>query len=151
MGIGRHSLAARSDFASLASHAQWCGPALPARFGLSAFSAHRPPRLWFCLLLSDHYVCYFDAAMRQAPRSAEDYLQARHVTVVYSDNERLQFDKPRVAVIGLRIAAAERAGGRKRGHGWRQVARRRPASQMAPAQMSKNTVSLSPCRTMSKL
>lgn len=44
-------------------------------------------------LLSDHYVCYFDATMREAPRSMEDYLQAQHITVVYSDNERLQFDK----------------------------------------------------------
>ncbi|WP_300300269.1 LysR family transcriptional regulator [Ferrovibrio sp.] len=44
-------------------------------------------------LLSDRYVCYYDAAMRSPPRRADDYLQARHVTVVYSDNERLQFDK----------------------------------------------------------
>lgn len=55
--------------------------------------------------MSDRYVCYFDAAMRQAPRSAEDYLQARHVTVVYSDNERLQFDKRLEAAGHRRVVA----------------------------------------------
>jgi len=44
-------------------------------------------------LLVDRYVCYYDAAMRRPPTTAEEYLAARHVTVVYSDNERLQFDK----------------------------------------------------------
>ncbi|WP_341702151.1 LysR family transcriptional regulator [Ferrovibrio sp.] len=44
-------------------------------------------------LLVDRYVCYYDAAERGAPADAAEFLAARHVTVVYSDNERLQFDK----------------------------------------------------------
>lgn len=44
-------------------------------------------------LFEDRYVCYFDPACRDAPRGAENYLAARHVTVVYTDNERLDFDK----------------------------------------------------------
>jgi DNA-binding transcriptional LysR family regulator len=51
-------------------------------------------------ILRDHYVCYFDAAARKAPRTREDYLAARHVTVVYTDNERLDFDR-RLAARGL--------------------------------------------------
>ena len=45
------------------------------------------------LLLEDHYVCFYDATMRAAPSSLEDYLAARHITVVYTDNERLDFDR----------------------------------------------------------
>jgi DNA-binding transcriptional LysR family regulator len=44
-------------------------------------------------LLRDHYICYFDPNTRKAPLEAEDYLSARHITVVYTDNERLNFDK----------------------------------------------------------
>jgi DNA-binding transcriptional LysR family regulator len=44
-------------------------------------------------ILQDHYACYFDPEARQAPVDADDYLQARHITVVYTDNERLNFDK----------------------------------------------------------
>jgi DNA-binding transcriptional LysR family regulator len=44
-------------------------------------------------LLLDHYVCFYDAAARPPPRSKADYLAARHVTVVYTDNERLDFDR----------------------------------------------------------
>jgi DNA-binding transcriptional LysR family regulator len=44
-------------------------------------------------LLTDRYVCFYDATMRGPPQNADDYLAARHVTVVYDDNERLQFDK----------------------------------------------------------
>jgi DNA-binding transcriptional LysR family regulator len=44
-------------------------------------------------LLTDRYVCFYDAAMRGPPRDAAAYLAARHATVVYDDNERLQFDK----------------------------------------------------------
>jgi DNA-binding transcriptional LysR family regulator len=44
-------------------------------------------------ILQDHYACYFDPTARDAPRDDEDYLQARHITVVYTDNERLNFDK----------------------------------------------------------
>lgn len=51
-------------------------------------------------LFQDHYVCYFDPRARAAPRTVEDYLAARHVTVVYTDNERLDFDK-RLAARGI--------------------------------------------------
>lgn len=44
-------------------------------------------------LLTDRYVCYYDPKMRAAPRSLAEYRAARHVTVVYPDNERLQFDR----------------------------------------------------------
>ncbi|MFI5011163.1 MAG: LysR family transcriptional regulator [Hyphomicrobiales bacterium] len=44
-------------------------------------------------LLRDRYRCFYDPAMRPAPRTSADYLAARHVTVVYTDNERLNFDK----------------------------------------------------------
>ena len=51
-------------------------------------------------LLSDHYVCYYDATRRAAPASREAYLAARHITVVYTDNERLDFDR-RLAANGF--------------------------------------------------
>jgi len=44
-------------------------------------------------LLSDHYVCYFDPKARAAPSGRDAYLAARHITVVYTDNERLDFDR----------------------------------------------------------
>jgi DNA-binding transcriptional LysR family regulator len=44
-------------------------------------------------LVSDHYICFFDAERRTAPKTLDEYLAARHVTVVYTDNERLNFDK----------------------------------------------------------
>ena len=44
-------------------------------------------------LLQDHYVCYYDPKVRSAPRSPADYLKARHVTVIYTGNERLDFDR----------------------------------------------------------
>jgi DNA-binding transcriptional LysR family regulator len=44
-------------------------------------------------LLRDHYVCFYDARARKAPTTRADYLSARHVTVVYTDNERLDFDR----------------------------------------------------------
>lgn len=44
-------------------------------------------------ILQDHYACYYDPEVRNAPKSAEDYLNAMHITVVYTDNERLNFDK----------------------------------------------------------
>lgn len=43
-------------------------------------------------LFRDEYVCYYDANCRAAPRSRENYLAARHVTVVYPDRTRLAFD-----------------------------------------------------------
>jgi DNA-binding transcriptional LysR family regulator len=51
-------------------------------------------------LLSDHYVCYFDPKMRAAPSGRSAYLAARHITVVYTDNERLDFDR-RLAANGF--------------------------------------------------
>ena len=51
-------------------------------------------------LLSDHYVCYFDPKARTAPAGRSDYLAARHITVVYTDNERLDFDR-RLAANGF--------------------------------------------------
>jgi DNA-binding transcriptional LysR family regulator len=51
-------------------------------------------------LLSDHYVCYFDPKARRAPEGRADYLAARHITVVYTDNERLDFDR-RLAAHGF--------------------------------------------------
>lgn len=44
-------------------------------------------------LLTDHYVCYYDAKTRSAPETRGAYLSARHITVVYTDNERLDFDR----------------------------------------------------------
>jgi DNA-binding transcriptional LysR family regulator len=44
-------------------------------------------------LLEDHYICYYDAKVRSAPASHANYLAARHITVVYTDNERLDFDR----------------------------------------------------------
>ena len=51
------------------------------------------------LLLQDHYVCYYDARVRPPPATRAAYLAARHITVVYTDNERLDFDR--------RLAASE--------------------------------------------
>jgi len=51
-------------------------------------------------LLQDHYVCYYDPKKRAAPVSHADYLAARHITVVYTDNERLDFDR-RLEASGL--------------------------------------------------
>ncbi len=51
-------------------------------------------------LLRDHYVCYYDSKARAAPSTRGAYLAARHITVVYTDNERLDFDR-RLAANGL--------------------------------------------------
>jgi DNA-binding transcriptional LysR family regulator len=45
------------------------------------------------LLFRDRYVCFYDADKRAAPRSLDGYFKARHITVVYPDNERLEFDR----------------------------------------------------------
>jgi DNA-binding transcriptional LysR family regulator len=44
-------------------------------------------------LARDRYVCFHDPAQRRAPRSLDEFLAARHITVVYPDNVRLNFDK----------------------------------------------------------
>jgi DNA-binding transcriptional LysR family regulator len=51
-------------------------------------------------LLQDHYVCYYDSRVRSAPATHAQYLAARHITVVYTDNERLDFDR-RLEASGL--------------------------------------------------
>jgi DNA-binding transcriptional LysR family regulator len=52
-------------------------------------------------LLKDRYVCYYDPQARRAPKDMAAWLAARHVTVVYADNERLQFDRD-LAAAGIR-------------------------------------------------
>ena len=44
-------------------------------------------------LFSDHYVCFYDGEHRPPPRTLDDYLAARHVTVVYDSNDALGFDR----------------------------------------------------------
>jgi DNA-binding transcriptional LysR family regulator len=44
-------------------------------------------------LFHDDYVCFYDPAVRAAPRKPEQYFSARHITVIYPDNERLEFDR----------------------------------------------------------
>jgi DNA-binding transcriptional LysR family regulator len=51
-------------------------------------------------LFQDHYVCYHDAKARSAPATQTDYLGARHITVIYTGNERLDFDR-RLEASGL--------------------------------------------------
>ncbi|MEZ5843304.1 MAG: LysR family transcriptional regulator [Hyphomicrobiaceae bacterium] len=64
-------------------------------------------------LFTDHYVCFYDAAARAAPRTRASYLAARHATVVYPDDGRLQLDKD-LERIGIRrtiaVAAPSFAG-----------------------------------------
>ncbi len=43
-------------------------------------------------LFDDEYVCFHDPQGREAPSSAEDYLAAEHVTVVYTSRVGLGFD-----------------------------------------------------------
>ena len=43
-------------------------------------------------LLQDHFMCWYDPAMRAAP-SRDEYLAAEHITVLFTDNEQLHFDK----------------------------------------------------------
>jgi len=44
-------------------------------------------------LFRDDYVCFFDRNVRAAPRTEEAFFAARHITVIYPDNERLEFDR----------------------------------------------------------
>lgn len=44
-------------------------------------------------LFSDHYRVFYDPAARAAPHSAEDYLAADHITVVYAPNRPLDLDR----------------------------------------------------------
>ncbi len=63
----------------------------------------RPPKaidVMQKLLFRDQYVCYYDPDSRKPPRTLRDYLASRHVTVVYPDQERLDFDK-RLAARGI--------------------------------------------------
>jgi len=44
-------------------------------------------------LFSDHYRVFYDPAVRAAPQTAEDYLEADHITVVYAPNRPLDLDR----------------------------------------------------------
>ncbi|MBI4986133.1 MAG: LysR family transcriptional regulator [Rhodocyclales bacterium] len=44
-------------------------------------------------LFEDRYVCFYDAAVRQAPQTRDDYLAAEHVTVVYEKRGPLEIDR----------------------------------------------------------
>jgi DNA-binding transcriptional LysR family regulator len=43
-------------------------------------------------LMTDRYACFFDPGVRSAPRSAEEYLAAPHVMIVYENGSGLEFD-----------------------------------------------------------
>ena len=58
-------------------------------------------------ILRDSYVCFYDGAVREAPKTKADYFNARHISIVYSDNERLQFDRAMSAAGLVRIMALE--------------------------------------------
>jgi len=64
-------------------------------------------------LIEDRYAVFFDPTAREAPQSYEDYMASRHVTVVHTDINRLEFDK-RLETAGiardLRIRVASFAG-----------------------------------------
>ena len=53
-------------------------------------------------LFTDRYRVFYDAAVRQAPTSREEYLGAEHVTVVYESRRRLDVDSLLADRIGLR-------------------------------------------------
>jgi DNA-binding transcriptional LysR family regulator len=53
-------------------------------------------------LFDAEYVCFFDAGARAAPRNAEDYFAADHVTVVYTTRVGLSFDRAMEAAGHLR-------------------------------------------------
>ncbi|KAA2214525.1 LysR family transcriptional regulator [Teichococcus oryzae] len=44
-------------------------------------------------LLSDRFACFYDPDARAAPRGREDYLAARHITVIHPEGEKLDFDR----------------------------------------------------------
>lgn len=44
-------------------------------------------------LLTDRYICYYDAECREAPATVEDYLSAQHVVIMLSGYNRLPVDK----------------------------------------------------------
>lgn len=44
-------------------------------------------------LFEDRYACFYDQGGRSAPASPDEYLAARHVTVVHPDGESLDFDR----------------------------------------------------------
>lgn len=56
-------------------------------------------------LFTDRYACFFDPACRGPVTDWADYQAARHVTVVYPDNEKLGFDR-QLAEAGLARAIA---------------------------------------------
>jgi DNA-binding transcriptional LysR family regulator len=44
-------------------------------------------------LLTDRFACFYDAAVRDAPKTLKAYLDAEHVTVVFEPNQALEYDK----------------------------------------------------------
>lgn len=44
-------------------------------------------------LFEDHYVCFYDASIREAPANLADYLEAEHLTVVYESRGPLDIDR----------------------------------------------------------
>ncbi|GAB3116360.1 LysR family transcriptional regulator [Novispirillum itersonii] len=50
------------------------------------------PDLMRSLLYEDRMACFYDPACRPAPETLPDYLAARHVTVVYGDDEATAID-----------------------------------------------------------
>jgi DNA-binding transcriptional LysR family regulator len=57
-------------------------------------------------LFEDAYVCFYDAASREAPANLTDYLEAEHLTVVYETRGPLDIDRELTERnIGRRFAA----------------------------------------------
>ncbi|KAB7622752.1 LysR family transcriptional regulator [Alkalilimnicola sp. S0819] len=44
-------------------------------------------------LLDEHHICYYDAEMREAPRSTQEYLAAHHLSLLFPDGERSNVDR----------------------------------------------------------
>ncbi|MBI0433273.1 LysR family transcriptional regulator [Roseomonas sp. KE0001] len=61
-------------------------------------------------LLTDRYACFYDAAARRPPETAEAYLAARHITVLHPEGEALDFDR-RLEAEGLQRDIAIRVPG----------------------------------------
>ncbi len=49
-------------------------------------------------LFEDRFVCFYDAKSRSAPQTEKDYLSASHITVVFENLDRLEFDKELAAL-----------------------------------------------------
>ncbi|MFC3123965.1 LysR family transcriptional regulator [Pseudoroseomonas globiformis] len=72
------------------------GASLLREAGCDLLVTPRPPAGTDILqkrLLSDRYACFYDPEARGAPRGREDYLAARHITVVHGEGGPLEFDR----------------------------------------------------------